>query len=98
MKIRMGIHSGEILAGSMGSAERVEYALIGDTVNCASRLESLEKNKHKGFLRVLLSSNTKELVTGNTINEERFIKWGPMKVKGRLEEINVFELLFNKSK
>ncbi len=98
MKIRMGIHSGEILAGSMGSAERVEYALIGDTVNCASRLESLDKNKHKGYLRVLLSSNTKELLTSDTINEERFIKWGPMKVKGRLEEINVFELLFTKRK
>ncbi len=98
MKIRMGIHSGEILAGSMGSAERVEYALIGDTVNCASRLESLDKNKHKGFLRVLLSSITKELISGNSINEERFLKWGPIKVKGRLEEINVFELLFNKSK
>ncbi len=98
MKIRMGIHSGEILAGSMGSAERVEYALIGDTVNCASRLESLDKNKHKGYLRVLLSSNTKKLLTSHSINEERFIKWGPMKVKGRLEEINVFELLFTKRK
>ncbi len=97
MKIRMGIHSGEILAGSMGSSERVEYALIGDTVNCASRLESLDKNNHKGYLRVLLSSNTKKLLNTSSDNEKRFNKWGLMKVKGRSEEINVFELLFKKN-
>ena len=97
MRIRMGIHSGEILAGSMGSSERVEYALIGDTVNCASRLESLDKNKHKGYLRVLFSSSTKKLLTENIYNEKSFNQWGLMKVKGRLEEINVFELNLNRN-
>ena len=32
MRVRMGIHSGEALVGSMGSAERIEYAVIGDAV------------------------------------------------------------------
>jgi adenylate cyclase len=42
----LDIHSGDALLGSMGSAERIEHAVIGDTVNCASRLESLDKSRH----------------------------------------------------
>ena len=62
MHVRLGIHSGEALVGSMGCPARIEYAVIGDTVNCASRLESLEKHRHEGVLRVLISANTLELL------------------------------------
>ena len=92
MRIRMGIHSGEALVGSMGSAERIEYAVIGDSVNCASRLESLDKHRHEGVLRVLLSSATLELLDPIFKNRLDLEYWGPVQVKGREEALEVSEL------
>lgn len=90
MRMRLGIHSGDVLAGSMGSSERVEYALIGDTVNCASRLESVEKERHDNLCRILVSSFTYDLVPDRASLEWR--NWGPMHVKGREEPLETWEL------
>lgn len=90
MRMRIGIHSGVVLTGSLGSRERLEYAVIGDTVNCASRLESLEKERHQGYVRVLLSAETLRLVETSTVLEVD--SWGETTVKGRREPLEVFEL------
>jgi len=94
MRVRMGIHSGEALVGSMGSAERIEYAVIGDAVNCASRLESCEKDRHEGVLRVLLSSATLDLLPKEFRDTLTLEHWGPIQVKGRDEPLDVSELKF----
>ncbi|KGG25295.1 MULTISPECIES: CHASE2 domain-containing protein [unclassified Prochlorococcus] len=91
-RMRIGIHSGVVLAGSMGSSERLEYAIIGDTVNCASRLESFEKNRHVGVLRVLVSSTTRELLGDELNNSLHWDEWGEIQVKGREEPLLVSEL------
>lgn len=90
MRMRIGIHSGVVLTGSLGSRERLEYALIGDTVNCASRLESLKKEQHQGYVRVLLSAETLHLAETSTVLEVDC--WGETTVKGRQEPMQVFEL------
>ncbi|MGB1197375.1 MAG: CHASE2 domain-containing protein [Synechococcus sp.] len=97
MRVRMGIHSGEALVGSMGSAERIEYAVIGDAVNCASRLESYDKHRHEGVLRVLLSSTTLELLPTEFRASLSFEDWGPVQVKGRDKPLKVSELKFKGS-
>jgi adenylate cyclase len=97
--LRLGIHSGPVLAGSMGCSERLEYAVIGDTVNCASRLESIEKERHDNLCRVLISDATRDLLSQEATAEDAtwisrliWIDWGSMKVKGREEPLRIWEL------
>ena len=92
MRVQAGIHSGEALVGSMGSADRIEYAVIGDTVNCASRLESLDKQRHQGVMRVLLSSNTLDILDPTIREQLELESWGSVQVKGRDEPLEVSEL------
>ncbi|MFO7628163.1 MAG: CHASE2 domain-containing protein [Prochlorococcaceae cyanobacterium] len=90
IRMRIGIHSGEVVAGSLGSSERLEYAVIGDTVNCASRLESLEKSRQDNICRVLVSSSTRDLLSSS--DPLSWQRWGEMQVKGRQEPLQIWEL------
>ena len=65
--------------------------MIGDTVNCASRLESLQKERHEGWVRVLLSSETQALLNElpPQVHSEN---WGAISVKGRQDPLRVIEL------
>ncbi|MFM7313288.1 MAG: adenylate/guanylate cyclase domain-containing protein, partial [Cyanobium sp.] len=89
MRMRIGVHSGQVLAGSMGSSERLEYAVIGDAVNCASRLESAEKERQTNTCRVLVSSATRALHDASDLHWQ---EWGSLHVKGREEPLQVSEL------
>jgi adenylate cyclase len=91
MKLRIGIHSGLVLTGSLGNSKRLEYAVIGDSVNCASRLESCDKNRQTSLVRVLVSSETRNQL-GDADPEFEWVSWGSIPVKGRKKELIVFEL------
>lgn len=89
IRLRIGICSGPVITGSMGGSSRMEYAVIGDAVNISARLESLSKERMGNDCRVLIASDTKDLLEEG---RWRLAPWGPQSVKGREQPVDVYEL------
>jgi adenylate cyclase len=79
----IGIHTGEALAANIGSPERLSYALVGDTVNLASRLQEL--NKEYGT-EIILSAGTRNLLNGDVPVKAL----GAAAIKGKTGSIRIF--------
>ena len=82
----VGIHTGNVVAANIGSEDRLSYALVGDTVNAASRIQSLNKEYHTD---ILISSITLNRLTKFFEGE----KLGATNVKGKKEPLEIFKLL-----
>ena len=89
LRIRIGINSGNAVAGEIGSINKKEYTVLGDTVNTASRLESSVAKPGT----VVIGSNTLALALG--LFECRSL--GTFKVKGKALEVPAYEVLSAKA-
>jgi class 3 adenylate cyclase len=83
LDVHIGVNTGTVVAGTVGSALRMEYTALGDTVNTAARLE--------GFARagqILIGTTTAQLVREHVQLTSR----GVVSLKGKSEAVEVFEV------
>ncbi|CUR35091.1 Adenylate cyclase [Planktothrix tepida PCC 9214] len=87
--MRIGIFTGPIVAGSLGGKERLEYGLLGDSVNIASRLESCQKDRQSSLCRILIASQTLQYIDESFEVES----WGLMPLKGKQEMVDIYRVI-----
>lgn len=83
--IGIGINTGDMIVGNVGSEQTLSYTVIGDNVNLGSRLESLNKQYQS---HIIISESTRQ-----RLKKDYFMRpLGRVKVKGKTQEVEIFEV------
>lgn len=90
IKFGIGIHTGALIAGSIGTKSRLEYTVIGDTVNIASRIESKTKDYQTD---ILITAAVYEKISPALFKCVKFEKAGETKLKGKDLPVDVYRVL-----
>lgn len=83
LRIAIGMHTGALVAGNIGGVSRMDYSVIGDTVNVAARLEGVATAGE-----IIITEQTKELVEEHFLLEKR----EPVKLKGKTKPLQIYNV------
>jgi len=89
LQTRVGIFTGTVVVGSLGGHHRMEYGIIGDSVNIASRLESFDKSRQPTDCRILIGQDTLNYLE----NQFQVEPWGDLQLKGRQAPVGVYRVI-----
>ncbi len=84
LKVGIGMHTGPLIAGNLGSRRRMDYSVIGDTVNLAARLEGVA-----GPSEVIITQETRDRIG----DRFKLKELKPVRVKGKEKPIHIFSVL-----
>ena len=85
VEFRIGINSGDMLAGNLGSRDRMQYTVVGDAVNLASRLSNM------GGGNEIIAASTL-LANPNIASRVRATEYGAMRIRGKAEPVSTFRI------
>ncbi|MGB7518357.1 MAG: adenylate/guanylate cyclase domain-containing protein [Spirulinaceae cyanobacterium] len=88
IQIRIGIFTGAVVVGSLGGKDRLEYGVIGDSVNIAARLEGCEKDRQPSNCRILIAKETLVHLKEKVEVEA----WGLIALKGKEQMVDVYRV------
>ncbi|MBS4048948.1 MAG: hypothetical protein KG075_21565, partial [Alphaproteobacteria bacterium] len=90
LRMRIGLHSGPVVAGNIGAPGRINYTVVGDTVNTAQRLEQLGHSHQLAGEQFIALASAETIIAAGLDPQPPHI--GRIAVKGRLGEIEVYRL------
>jgi adenylate cyclase len=90
LSVRIGINSGEMIVGNMGSETRFDYTVVGDAVNLSSRLETANRVYNTG---IIIGEQTYDIIHENFVTRPLDL----LRVKGKNKPVRVYELIAHKN-